>query len=112
MSLQMAAARLLLRTVAKPRMGRGTYTTLRAGDLHDPPRPLARRHATEKLTVGDARAVWLDRARSAAGVLVYLHGGAYVSGPIAEQWTYLGRLCDATGMAGLLVDYRLAPRHP
>jgi acetyl esterase/lipase len=107
----MTAVRVLLRAIAKPRLGRATYATLRAGDRHDPPRRLARRHRTREVAVGDARAVWVDRERSAHGVLVYLHGGSYVSGPIAEQWTYLARLCDATGMAGLLVDYRLAPRH-
>ena len=108
----MSGARLLLRAVAKPRLARATYPKLRSGDVHDPPRTVARRHATDEVTVGDARGIWLDTDRRAAGVLVYLHGGSYVSGPIAEQWKYLARLCDATGMAGLLVDYRLAPEHP
>jgi acetyl esterase/lipase len=55
------------------------------------------------------RGVWLDRARSSAGVIVYLHGGTYITGPEKEQWQWFSRLCRSTAMAGLMVDYDLAP---
>ncbi|MGY1664219.1 alpha/beta hydrolase [Geodermatophilus sp. SYSU D00705] len=45
------------------------------------------------------------------GVLVYLHGGGWVIGT-APEFDTLGRvLADRTGMATVLVDYRLAPEH-
>jgi acetyl esterase len=51
-------------------------------------------------------------ADNPAGVLVYLHGGGWVKGSM-DQADALGRvLASRTGMAVLLVDYRLAPENP
>jgi epsilon-lactone hydrolase len=47
-----------------------------------------------------------------AGVLVYLHGGGYVSGSPGTHRGLAGRLAVATGLRVVAVDYRLAPEHP
>jgi len=54
-------------------------------------------------------------ARTAASgdrVLVYLHGGAYVSGSSRGYAGFIGALVDASGARAIGVDYRLAPEHP
>jgi epsilon-lactone hydrolase len=111
MSVRMIASRAILRAAVKPRLPRASLETIRKDDLHDPPAAIAAAHGCEVETRGDSRLVWLDRGRAADGVLAFLHGGSYVSGPVAGQWDYLARLCDATGLAGLMVDYPLAPEH-
>ncbi|MEV0742169.1 alpha/beta hydrolase [Streptomyces sp. NPDC050549] len=58
------------------------------------------------------RCVWLAREQASAGVVVYVHGGAYVTGPAKVHWQWLDATVRATGMAGLLVDYGLAPQRP
>lgn len=46
------------------------------------------------------------------GVIVYLHGGGWVTGGL-DQSDSLGRhLAERTGCTVVVVDYRLAPEHP
>ncbi|WP_432557617.1 alpha/beta hydrolase [Granulicoccus sp. GXG6511] len=67
------------------------------------------------LTVPDAapvRARFLVPTDRPAGVLVYLHGGGWVTGSI-DTFDRLGReLARRTGWAVLLVDYAKAPERP
>jgi acetyl esterase/lipase len=113
MSLRMAATRLFLRTLAKPRMARLSIEQAKRDNLPDPPPEVERSHAAETVELGGVRAVWLDRERAAgSGAIVWVHGGSFVSGPYRNHWQHLSRLVSATGMAGLMVDYRLAPEHP
>ncbi|MEV0245272.1 alpha/beta hydrolase [Nocardia sp. NPDC050712] len=57
----------------------------------------------EKLTV---------RGKSAAGAVLYLHGGGYTVGSLATHRSLAARLAHETGCAVYLLDYRLAPEHP
>ena len=45
------------------------------------------------------------------GVIVYYHGGGWVTGGLDEFDTLARRLAHRTGCAVVLVDYRLAPEH-
>jgi len=45
-------------------------------------------------------------------VLVYLHGGAFVSGSTRGYAGFFGGLVHAAGARGVSVGYRLAPEHP
>ena len=47
----------------------------------------------------------------ARGVIVYYHGGGWVTGGLNEFDTLARRLARGTGCAVVLVDYRLAPEH-
>ena len=77
-----------------------------------PPARVQREHAVEEVTVAGVRSVWLDKGRAPHGVLVYLHGGGYTAGPVAQQWEWLATVCRRCQLAGLLVDYRLAGDAP
>jgi acetyl esterase/lipase len=46
------------------------------------------------------------------GILLYLHGGAYVQGSVKTTRALAARLALASGTATYIVDYRLAPEHP
>jgi monoterpene epsilon-lactone hydrolase len=46
------------------------------------------------------------------GVVLYFHGGAYVSGSIDTHRGLVARIAKASKTACLSVDYRLAPEHP
>lgn len=67
---------------------------------------------TERLS-NETNALWLGpRERSADGVILFLHGGAfcmYTPGLYREICADLSR---RTGLPVLLPDYRLAPEHP
>lgn len=46
------------------------------------------------------------------GIYVHLHGGGLIMGSAADQDPMLERIMNATGMACVSVEYRLAPAHP
>ena len=46
------------------------------------------------------------------GVYVHLHGGGLVAGGAGHQDPMLERIMNATGLACVSVEYRLAPAHP
>ncbi|MGY1812103.1 alpha/beta hydrolase [Blastococcus sp. SYSU D00820] len=60
---------------------------------------------------GDLPARVLAPARP-RGVLLYLHGGGWVVGSIAEHEALGRTLADRTGCTVVLGSYRLAPEHP
>ena len=49
---------------------------------------------------------------NARGVLLHLHGGGWSLGAHNQQDFLLEPIADATGLAVVSVDYRLAPEHP
>jgi monoterpene epsilon-lactone hydrolase len=63
--------------------------------------------------LGDCPGEWLrpDRA-SADSVILYLHGGAYITGSCHTHRGLAGHVAKAAGLDCFLLDYRLAPEHP
>lgn len=68
--------------------------------------------AIEVVQAGGVPAEWVRPAAGAPdGAILYLHGGGYVFGGPDSHRDIACRLCVATGMPVLLLDYRLAPEH-
>jgi acetyl esterase/lipase len=62
---------------------------------------------------GPVRGEWLvPRAIRSEGVLLYLHGGGFISGSAALFRLISVRLCELLGARVFSLDYRLAPEHP
>lgn len=73
-----------------------------------PPLGVRRRRVTQPLP-GE----WLEPSKGAGrGVILYLHGGAYVFGSAATHREFAGRLARLSRRAVFLPEYRLAPEHP
>ena len=69
----------------------------------------------EPAQAGGVPGEWLRRsgvAPAKAGVLLYLHGGAFCLGSPATHRALTARLALATGLPVFSLDYRLAPEHP
>src|SRR3954453_5004065 len=49
---------------------------------------------------------------SGSGVIVWFHGGGFSSGSSRTHRALASRLADASGVAVIVPDYRLAPEHP
>lgn len=88
-----------------------THQALSEARRPQPPSHVLKAHAIESEMIGRTRSVWLDEHRAENGIIVHLHGGAYVSGPFASDWAWLSRQAEAMGCAGLMIDYRNAPDH-
>jgi monoterpene epsilon-lactone hydrolase len=66
----------------------------------------------EKVSAGGVPCEWFRGANvDEARVVFYLHGGGYSLGSIDSHRELVSRICIASGMRGLVVDYRLAPEH-
>ena len=63
--------------------------------------------------LGDCPGEWLRPAGASANtVLLYLHGGAYITGSCHTHRGLAGHLAQSAGLDCFLLDYRLAPEHP
>jgi acetyl esterase/lipase len=110
MSIQMAVARTYLHVVRKPGDRKTDYAKQQKQNAPLPQPKIAAKHDVAEFHVGSARGVWLRNSGS-RGVIVYLHGGSFITGPHAEQWEWLSAITRATRTDAVVIDYRLAPQH-
>jgi acetyl esterase/lipase len=76
------------------------------------PIPLPEGMRVEQVSVNGVPAEWLSPAfADTKGVLLYLHGGAYILGSPTSHRDLVARLSAAAGLPALLIHYRLAPEH-
>ncbi|MEM9729897.1 MAG: alpha/beta hydrolase [Myxococcota bacterium] len=78
-----------------------------------PPTPPVLETDMRHVNAGGVPAEWFSVPDSDPDrVFLYFHGGGYAIGCINSHRDLLARLCIASGMRVLAVDYRLAPEHP
>ncbi|MEM7272059.1 MAG: alpha/beta hydrolase [Actinomycetota bacterium] len=73
-----------------------------------PSRKIQKTHSFSAETLAGVEVGWLNRDNAKRGVIVHIHGGGYTSGPFAAMWDWLADQCMRTGLAGIMIDYRLA----
>lgn len=79
---------------------------------HRVPRPPARTETVEK-PLGTIRACRISRPETRAGRhILFLHGGAYVTGSPALYRHISWRFASAARAQFIAIEYRLAPEHP
>ena len=67
----------------------------------------------EKIDIDGTQAEWIiPLGASHEKVILYLHGGGYVTGSIETYRMLCGLLASYTGVKVLLLEYRLAPENP
>lgn len=65
------------------------------------------------VNLGRSTASWIDAVTPPPErVVLYLHGGAFITESPQLHGVLLARLCAAAGTRGFMVSYRLAPEHP
>jgi acetyl esterase/lipase len=113
LSIEMQMAPWLLPSMHCRYRGRAApVTELRVFDARDIPAGIAAGRTVRDEVIAEARCTWIEPGRAPTGTIVFLHGGGYVFGPGPGHWDWLAAMCDATGMAGLLVRYARAPESP
>lgn len=67
----------------------------------------------EKVDVNGIPSAWLTMPESIDNnVLLYLHGGGYVTGSITSHQDLVMRISRVSKMRALIIEYRLAPENP
>lgn len=106
-------ATISARAVTKTVLPDWVYTsTFGKARVANPPSAVRKKHAIDIELINRTRVVWLDKHRSAQGVIVYIHAGGYVSGPFYGEWEWASAQADARQCAALIIDYRYAPDYP
>jgi epsilon-lactone hydrolase len=83
------------------------------GDLALKHSPIAANARLKLVDANGASAEWQVVPGAAQDkVLLYLHGGGYITGSIRSSRSFTIALSQATKMRVLSIDYRLAPEHP
>lgn len=69
--------------------------------------------AREPVDVGGVPGTWFSPVDADPDrVILYYHGGGYVTGSVDGYRVFLGQLAQVCGIRVLGIDYRLAPEHP
>ncbi|WP_139490542.1 alpha/beta hydrolase [Brevibacillus dissolubilis] len=75
--------------------------------------PLAPDIQVEKTTIGGIYGEWVSAPTIKADrTILYLHGGGYVRGSCASHRELASRISRASESRVLVIEYRLAPKHP
>ena len=65
------------------------------------------------VTVAGLRAEWILPSQSTSQrVILFVHGGGYVSGSCSDHRVHVAKFVKGSGIGALLFEYRLAPEHP
>lgn len=67
---------------------------------------------THQVTLRGVPCEWIDSSAPTGTVILYLHGGGFVLGNTQLHRRMAAQLAQLTGARILMVDYRLAPKHP
>lgn len=123
MSRRLALINFLLRLVARPRLARTTDPVAARADFERTARlgfripPLTLRlpgHVRgEAEGAREVPGLWISCGQAQPRrVILYLHGGAYVTGSPETHVGVVARLSKVSGLRAFVPDYRLAPEHP
>lgn len=109
-----AASRVLMKPLIArerdPRAARARFLRMARRVAPDPPLAI---FLPDRLGQAGLPALWASVAgRGDAGVLLYLHGGAFVMGSPRTHRALAARLGAAAGLSALIPHYRRAPEHP
>jgi epsilon-lactone hydrolase len=77
--------------------------------------PPLSRSRVDRITVkvGTMKVRWLvPRAERKGKVILYLHGGGYVTGSWRSHQGFVSRIAAETGRRTIIINYRRAPEHP
>lgn len=113
MSLLNEIAKIYLKNgQRKDKLNELSFAEKQSGNVPEPPAKIVKRGKFEKVEIEDVKAFWFNKSKQNRGVLVFLHGGSYISGPYKVHWEYFTDMCLRMKMAGILIDYKLAPQNP
>jgi acetyl esterase/lipase len=84
---------------------------LRATRQTRPSRKVASGIPVSQQTIDGVRITWLAQQRG-CDTLLYLHGGAFLAGPVSLYWKLLATIHRQTGLATGMLLYRRPPQNP
>lgn len=87
------------------------FKKLRKADIHSPGSKAFRPHQARQFTVAESVVTEIKPANANKYLVLFCHGGAFVSGPAQHHWDAAKQLVAGTGCTLWMVDYPKAPEH-
>ncbi|WP_102225027.1 alpha/beta hydrolase [Acidimangrovimonas sediminis] len=122
MSRRLALLSLFLRLVARPRLSRVADPVAARADFDRTARWMFRAPPFATILPGrvggtegipEVPGLWVSCGRvHPRRVILYFHGGGYVTGSAATHAPMVARLSKVSGLRAFVPDYRRAPEHP
>jgi len=80
-------------------------------DRLSPPKSLCKKFDIEEDGSLGFLIYYLKVKRPSKKVVIYLHGGGYINGPMALQWEAIGEICYEADSDMVMIEYPLVPEH-
>lgn len=87
------------------------YQKLRKDDIHKPKGSFFKTHIQRIFQVGDTTVTAMGHDQDSPRLLIFLHGGAFVSGPAQHHWDTARQICQQRDHIIWICDYPKAPEH-
>lgn len=88
------------------------YIKLRKEDIHNPPAVFFKKYPDMKtFMVQKTKVTEIVPANNSSRLVLFVHGGAFVYGPVKHHWHAVEQIAKRTGDAVWICDYPKAPEH-
>lgn len=87
------------------------YLKIRKEDIHRPSGSFFRKHILRTFKVSDTIISEVALNENAEHLLIFIHGGAFISGPAQHHWDSVKKIATKTNYKIWLCDYPKAPEH-
>jgi len=87
------------------------YKKIRREDVYSPKRASFRNHQLRNFDIYNTTITEVKNDKSANNLLLFIHGGAFISGPAKHHWDTLKKIVHQTNHIVWMCDYPKAPEH-
>lgn len=87
------------------------FKKIRKQDVHDPKEKLFRNYKVNKFKVSKSSITELKQHQPADKLVLFIHGGAFISGPAIHHWDVIKEILKETSHNAWMVNYPKAPEH-
>ena len=85
------------------------YRKIRREDVHQPKGRFFRKYISQTFKVADSTITEISKGSSPDKLLLFIHGGAFISGPAKHHWDSIKEIAKKTNCKIWMCDYPKAP---
>jgi acetyl esterase/lipase len=87
------------------------YKSIRKGDIHDPSGLYIRQNKARTFKISNTQITEISRSKTPSKLLIFIHGGAFISGPAKLHWDTIQEIAKQTNLTIWMCDYPKAPEN-
>ena len=87
------------------------YKSIRKEDIHHPKGSFFRKHKVRDFKISNTLITELKKNESSDKLLIFIHGGAFISGPSQVHWDVIKEILKRTNQTVWMCDYPKAPEN-